>query len=379
MHKPKIFLLASKAGTIATLVETDYLSEDILQDMLATHPDLLPGDQISPEDPCRWLLVKRELGVPDSEEAGARWSLDHLFLDQHGTPTFVECKRAADTRARREVVAQMLDYAANGIEYWGIDVIRQAATETATADGTTLDSRLQADLLVTSTADYWDAVEANLRERRVRLVFVADRVPKELRRLVEFLNEEMERVEVLAVEVRQYSREEDPDSKAIVPRVLGITERAREKPGQRRTRSWNEKQFFLALADSVAPSVAEATCELYRWMQSSADNLSYGSGVTKGSITYRFSNGSAMVSVFSIYTDGKLQLGFRNIRDNLSIDGVVAFHQEVTRIPSLAGVPAELDKYPSVPLTDVVADESNRESFQQAVKALCSSVRGGTA
>jgi len=49
-----------------------------------------------------------------------RWDLadgvlDHLLLDQDGIPTFVECKRASDTRIRREVVAQMLDYAATAL------------------------------------------------------------------------------------------------------------------------------------------------------------------------------------------------------------------------------------------------------------------------
>ena len=53
-----------------------------------------------------------------------RWSLDHLFLDQEGIPTFVECKRSTDTRARREVVAQMLDYAANGLQYWSMERIQ---------------------------------------------------------------------------------------------------------------------------------------------------------------------------------------------------------------------------------------------------------------
>lgn len=44
----------------------------------------------------------------------SRWSLDHLVVDQDAVPTFVEVKRASDTRARREVMAQMLDYAAKG-------------------------------------------------------------------------------------------------------------------------------------------------------------------------------------------------------------------------------------------------------------------------
>ncbi len=38
---------------------------------------------------------------------------------------------------------------------------------------------------------------------RIRLVFVADEIPATLQRLVEFLNEQMPTVEVLAVEIRQ--------------------------------------------------------------------------------------------------------------------------------------------------------------------------------
>jgi hypothetical protein len=51
---------------------------------------------------------------------------------------------------------------------------------------------------------FWQRVGANLREGHLRLVFVADEIPASLRRLVEFLNEQMPRVEVLAVEIRQY-------------------------------------------------------------------------------------------------------------------------------------------------------------------------------
>ena len=117
MHKPKIFLVGDDREHLITLEETGYVSEEVLQDYLVDYPDLLPGDQIDPENPRRWLLVAQEMGVPGEEEGTGRWSLDHLFLDQDGIPTFVECKRSSDTRARREVVAQMLDYAANGVEY----------------------------------------------------------------------------------------------------------------------------------------------------------------------------------------------------------------------------------------------------------------------
>lgn len=228
-YKPKIFLTESGKQGLTALEETGYVAERVLQRLLVDYPDLLPGDQINPENPRRWLLVSREMGVPDEADASGRWSLDHLFLDQDGIPTFVECKRGDDTRNRREVVAQMLDYAANGVEYWSMDRLRQSAAETAQTRGSSLDQEIAALMGATDDVieEYWERVEENLRDHRVRLVFVADRTPKELRRLVEFLNEEMTNVEVLAVEIKQYKRGDKQDQKALVPRVVGLTESAR--------------------------------------------------------------------------------------------------------------------------------------------------------
>ncbi len=103
---------------LVAMHEEPYDSEDLLQGLLAKYPDLLAGGDEAVDSPRRWLLVKREVGVPDTETGGSRWSLDHLFLDQEAVPTLVEVKRSADTRIRREVVGQMLDYAANGVVYW---------------------------------------------------------------------------------------------------------------------------------------------------------------------------------------------------------------------------------------------------------------------
>ena len=211
----KIFFISEGQNELKPMVETAYATEDVLQGLLARYPDLLPGDQIAPEAPRRWMLVKREMGVPSDEGEGGRMSLDHLFLDQDGVPTFVECKRATDPRARREVVAQMLDYAANGVEYWPIDRLRQAAAETAQGRGETLDNvvrQLIGDEGGGEDADgedtvelFWKVVESNLLNGRVRLIFVADETPRELRRLVEFLNQKMADVEVLARSSRPIS------------------------------------------------------------------------------------------------------------------------------------------------------------------------------
>lgn len=237
MSEARIYLTQIDGDQWIPMTETPYAQEVDLQQALVDYPDLIPGDQINPDDPRRWLLVKDELGIPGEEGGGTVWWLDHLFIDQDSIPTFIECKRAVDTRSRREVVAQMLDYAANGTEYWPVDRLRQAAAETARQQGEDLDSRvldlIQRDDLA-EVEPFWEAVEDNLRNGRIRLIFVADAIPRTLRRLVEFLNSKMNDVEVLAVEIKQFIGQ---GQKVMVPRVIGLTEAAREnKQGSSRPR-----------------------------------------------------------------------------------------------------------------------------------------------
>ena len=108
---------------LVEMSETSYASEDILQELLAKYPNLLAGDQIDSEEPRRWLLVTREMGLPSDDLSGNRWAVDHLFLDQDGIPTLVEVKRGENTQIRREVVGQLLEYAANAVSYWPVDRI----------------------------------------------------------------------------------------------------------------------------------------------------------------------------------------------------------------------------------------------------------------
>ena len=53
--------------TLIEMTEREYDSEELLQELLAKYPNLLAGDQIDSEYPRRWLLVSREINVPDSE------------------------------------------------------------------------------------------------------------------------------------------------------------------------------------------------------------------------------------------------------------------------------------------------------------------------
>src|SRR5882762_2826271 len=139
---PGIFLIQDN-DELVEMNEQAYDSENLLQALLAKYPSLLAGSQIDSKAPRKWLLIGREFGVPSEEGGGDRWTLDHLFLDQDAIPTIVEVKRSTDTRIRREVVGQMLDYAANAVVYWPVDRIRSRFEANCERLGSEPDERLR--------------------------------------------------------------------------------------------------------------------------------------------------------------------------------------------------------------------------------------------
>jgi hypothetical protein len=155
----RIYLLNGESKLIA-MEESAYDSESLLQKLLADHPDLLAGEQINAEEPRRWLLVTREMTVPGEQCGAGRWSLDHRFLDQDAIPTLVEVKRSSDSRIRREVIGQMLDYAANAVAYWPVEEIKAKFESRCKNDGDDPDAEL-VELLGESrdVATFWQSVK----------------------------------------------------------------------------------------------------------------------------------------------------------------------------------------------------------------------------
>ena len=101
----------------------------------------------------------------------------------------------------------MLDYAANAPIAWSPGSLRAMFESRCTRERLDPAAALrQAIGEGTSPEAFWQSVDENLLARHLRLLFVTDRMLPELRRIVEFLNQSMSEVEVLAVELRRYSR-----------------------------------------------------------------------------------------------------------------------------------------------------------------------------
>ena len=255
-------------GKLIEMTEHKYSEERVLQEQLAEYPRLLAGDQMHANAPREWMLIAREADIPDHKGGGGRWSADHLFIDQDAVPTLVEVKRSSDTRIRREVVGQALDYISHACNTWDADTLETQFTETWTARGEDPNEVLADTLDDESAGKFWQQAESNLRSKHVRILFVADEVPSELKRVVEFLNEGFTDVEVFAIEVAQYRGD---GMNAFVPRLYGQTEEARGKKSSRYEGTiGNEDEFFEDIRNKrasgeVSEELAEAFIDLYEF------------------------------------------------------------------------------------------------------------------
>lgn len=294
-----------------------------------------PGDG-SPRRGCReWALV-----------------LDHLFLDDDAVPTLVEVKRSTDTRIRREVIGQMLDYAANAVVYWPVEEIRAKFEARCDAEGEDPEEALAMLLGGDEEGDFWQRVKTNLQAGRVRLVFVADLIPRELRRVVEFLNEQMDPAEVVAVEVRQFIGD---GVKTLVPRVIGQTEAAEQrKSATGATREKITEAEFLATLDRErTPDEQRAVRRLLDWARPKSSVMSYKRGKTGARFIPHILIDGDRYYPFSIHLSGTIYLQMRYLKDRAPFDDPAKrehLGKLIADIPGLRLTEHGMAGFPAIPL-----------------------------
>ena len=349
--------LIQDGGDLVEMRESPYDSEALLQQLLAQYPNLLAGDQINATRPRRWLLVTREMAVPGEEDGAGRWSLDHLFLDQDAIPTLVEVKRSSDTRIRREVVGQMLDYAANAVVYWPVEQIR--AKFEATCSARQVDPDVEVGELVgpgIEVSEFWQKVKTNLQAGRIRMLFVADEIPPELRRVVEFLNEQMDPAEVLALEVKQFV---GPGMKTLVPRVIGQTAVAEQRrTGGRSSRdSIGPDEFFAELAARNGIAEVQAVRRLVDWLATAGLQPSYTRGSTLSSFLPILDQAGEPRYPIAVRTSGYMVLQMRWLADKPPFNDEAKQCELLDQLNQMDGVTFTIDRIrgmPSIPLTVLV-------------------------
>jgi len=369
-----IFLL-NNVGELVEMTESHYLTEDDFQKLLADYPSLISGDQIDKENPRRWLLISREMGVADSLMSGNRWSLDHLFIDQDGIPTLVEVKRSSDTRLRREVIGQILDYAANAVSYWSIEEIVARYRQTCERSSQDADKILETFLGESFFKDkFWETVDNNLKSGKIRLLLVADIIPKEMQRIIEFLNEQMSPCEILGLEIKQFLGQ---NLKTLVPRVIGSTINAKNQKAVKTSSGnsqWSEEKFFDEISRkfpkqvSIYKAIYEKSVELF-------DGIWWGNGSSTGSFIPNLSINGLFIQLFSIYTYGSIEMQFQYLKTKPPFDDETKRHELLEKINKALNTNiTTIDKRPGIKM-EVFERPGALDAFFDVVKWYIDSVK----
>jgi hypothetical protein len=366
-----IFLIDSR-GELVEMTDSPYDSERLLQELLAKHPSVLAGDQMGGGEPVKWLFVERETGIPDQEAGSDRWAVDHVFIDQNGVPTLVEVKRSTDTRIRREVVGQMLDYAANAVLYWPVETIRRKFEYSCQQQSVSPDQTVAEFIGLpgpgseTAVSRFWETVETNLRAGKVRLIFAADEIPPELRRVVEFLNEQMSPAEVLAIEIRQYV---GTGVRTLVPSVIGATKRASVADSQQSVQ-WTRESFLDALRERCGSAAVAIAIAILEWANNHAPILWWGEGRRDGSCFPGFSHHGTRYYPFSLWTYGRIEMQFKWLKHRrVPDDALEAVASGLNAIPGIEIPPDRLTRRPSFD-TLVLKDKARLGAFLDVIDAL---------
>lgn len=355
--------MKNKDGILIELMETPYDSEKIFQELIEQYPMILAGNQINPDNPRQWILISREMAIPITGNSDSYGYLDHLFIDQDGIPTFVEVKRSTNSEIRRQVVGQMLDYAANATVYWKIDSIRQIFDNS----GQTLEGAF--DISEEQIEDFWASVEANLKSGKIRLLFIADEIPESLLRIIEFLNNQMRNTEVLGLEIKQYLSEDR--EQIIVPHIVGNTLQAKEVKRNNKNRNWNKDSFLFEI-EAIGGMEQRATAEqlVQEFLDLSEDcHITYGNGSTHSSVIAKYHD-STIMNIYPWQKGVYIQISFKYLKEPFN---KVEYQKELTRKVELALHEAfpigKTEKSLSISLAHLV-DEEKYSEFLDVIKYL---------
>jgi hypothetical protein len=243
-----------------------------------------------------------------------------------------------------------------------------------------LDAHIHTSLGVEDPEAFWQTAKSNLETGRLRLVIVADKIPLELRRIVEFLDDQMSRTRVIAIEVRRYQDDVDKAVAALVPRVVAQSARAEVErtSGGGLKRTWDEGSFFQELQQEVSGPVAQAGVDLIAWAKGRDLRLWFGSGQVTGSVypMVDLPDGDATWS-FGLTTNGSviLPLGWMATRAGFS-DSVARLDlvSRLNAIGTFSVDPSKVNAWPKIPLAALTTDGA-RTQFKQVMDWLVDSVR----
>jgi hypothetical protein len=228
------------------------------------------------------------------------------------------------------------------MNYWSVDSIRRNYEHRCEKNSLDADKLIKDVLGSIEIEDFWARVKSNLEKGKLRLLFVADEIPFELKTLVEFLNEQMNNIEVLAIEIKQFV---GGGNKTLVPRVIGQTSRAQIiKSGKKESRQWDENSFMQDLENKFGQGSSLVAQKLLHWAKENYSDIWWGKGAGNGSFFPMFNINGIKSYTFACWTKGGVELQFQWIKNQPLCSDVEYRKKILARLNEITGVNIPVEK-----------------------------------
>lgn len=165
------------------LGETSGRDEKWLQALLFEHPELFPMDEIDPGSGY-FVPICRELAIPKD---GPSVYLDLLGMTPFGRLVLVECKLWRNPQARREVIAQIIEYAALMRRWSYSDLTARLKGVLQRSGANPLYDHVRESVPKLTEGQFVDQVSRSLKTADFDLVVAGDGIREDVRAMVEHL------------------------------------------------------------------------------------------------------------------------------------------------------------------------------------------------
>lgn len=249
----------------------------------------------------------------------------------------VETKLIDNREISRSVLAQGVEYLAHLKTEWTPERFYEEGRDFWVARESYIDNEALKRLEVTFDEEFLAKIAANINQNKMRLIIASDKIPPELRRIIEFLNE-TSAFDVFGIEVRYFAAKEN-NYRILAPHLVGFSETTKERKLKSSAGRWDYERFFEALSGNCSADEIKLAEELHQFgKEISGREVEWGVGKESGSFTARLVIGKERFSLFSVTTLGEvyLTMGWNTYRFNkLNLDFPVGYMGMVKEIFSI--------------------------------------------
>ncbi len=330
------------------LVESDiYAQEKDLQTLLAESPEVISMDEIRPgAGPL--LVAVREFSLPVGK-------IDILGFTARGDIAIVECKLAKNTQAKREVIGQIMDYAAHLWE-WSYEDMDQSIQKLGNPPLAEL-VRKSADDPDWNEEAFRTTISAALGQGNFILTIAVNEINEELHKIIRYINSAgTPAFSFAALEMRRYHK---ANIEMLVPHVFGQVPIKGDKP-KSDYRKWDAESFFEELSAKSPETVATAR-KILSWAGQHVTRVWWGEGSRDGSFVPILVHGGRKHRLFAVWSSGTVELYFQWYLRKPPFEDDRTRLEIINRLNQIAGVrldAADIARRPSIRLAQLSTPES---------------------